>query len=67
MSSNTPNSAKMRPSRLKAASDSKIDARQIEMSRLDDGLTEINEKIVDPSIIKLNCGDFLNPLNSLDL
>lgn len=37
------------------------------MSKLDDELTEINEKIVDPSKLKLTAENFLNPLNSLDL
>ena len=44
-----------------------IDARQLEMTKLDDELTEINEKIVDPSKLKLTAENFLNPLNSLDL
>ncbi|WP_297937937.1 hypothetical protein [uncultured Campylobacter sp.] len=44
-----------------------IDTRQLEMTKLDDGLTEINEKIVDPSKLKLTAENFLNPLNSLDL
>ncbi len=37
------------------------------MTKLDDELTEINEKIVDPSKLKLTAENFLNPLNSLDL
>ncbi len=37
------------------------------MVKLDDELTEINEKIVDPSKLKLTAEKFLNPLNSLDL
>lgn len=37
------------------------------MSKLDDELTEINEKIVDPSKLKLTAENFLNSLNSLDL
>ena len=41
--------------------------KQTEMVRLDDELTEINEKIVDPSKLKLTVENFLNPLNSLDL
>ena len=44
-----------------------IVARQLEMVKLDDELTEINEKIVDPSKLKLTAEKFLNPLNSLDL
>lgn len=34
--------------------------RQVEMSRLDDELNEINEKIVDPSKLKLTAENFLN-------
>ena len=37
------------------------------MAKLDDELTEINEKIVDPAKLKLTTENFLNPLNSLDL
>ncbi len=37
-----------------------IDARQLEMAKLDDELTEINEKIVDPSKSKLTAENFLN-------
>ena len=37
------------------------------MIKLDDEPTEINEKIVDPSKLKLTAEKFLNPLNSLDL
>ena len=37
------------------------------MTRLDDELTEINEKTVNPSKLKLTTEKFLNPLNSLDL
>lgn len=37
------------------------------MPKLDDELTEINEKIVDSSKLKLTAENFLNPLNSLDL
>ena len=37
------------------------------MSKPDDELTEINEKIVDPSKLKLTAEYFLNSLNSLDL
>ena len=44
-----------------------IVARQLEMVKLDDELTEINEKIVDPSKLKLTAENFLDPLNSLDL
>ena len=44
-----------------------LNDRQVEMTRLDDELTEINEKIVDPSKLKLTAEKFLNPLNSLDL
>ena len=44
-----------------------LNDKQIEMTRLDDELTDINEKIVDPSKLKLTAEKFLNPLNSLDL
>ena len=37
------------------------------MAKLDDELTEINEKVVDPSKLKLTAENFLNPLNFLDL
>ena len=37
------------------------------MAKLDEELTEINEKIVDPSKSKLTAENFLNSLNSLDL
>lgn len=37
------------------------------MAKLDDELTEINEKIVDPAKLKLTTENFLTPLNSLDL
>ena len=36
-------------------------------AKMDDELTKINEKIVDPSKLKLTAENFLNPLNSLDL
>lgn len=35
--------------------------QQIETSKLDDELTEINEKIMDPSKLKLTAENFLNP------
>ena len=44
-----------------------LNDKQIEMTRLDDELADINEKIVDPSKLKLTAEKFLNPLNSLDL
>lgn len=44
-----------------------IDAGQLEITKLDDELTEINEKIVDPSKLKLTAENFLNPLNSANL
>lgn len=37
------------------------------MIKLDDEPTEINEKIVNPSKLKLTAENFLNSLNSLDL
>ena len=40
-------------------------ARQPETTKLDDELTEINKKIVDPSKLKLTAEIFLNPVNSL--
>ena len=55
------------PKQAKDRIKQRIDARQIETSNLDDGLTEINQKIVDPSKLKLTAENFLNPLNSLDL
>ena len=55
------------PKQAKDRIKQQTDARQIETSKLDDGLTEINEKIVDPSKLKLTAENFLNPLNSLDL
>ena len=36
-------------------------------AKMGDELTEINEKIVNPSKFKLTAENFLNPLNSLDL
>ena len=36
-------------------------ARQPKTTKLDDELTEINKKIVDPSKIKANCRNFLEP------
>jgi hypothetical protein len=44
-----------------------IDARQLEIIKLDDELTEVNGKIVNPSKLKLTAENFLNSLNSLDL
>ena len=41
--------------------------KKIAETAIDDELTEINEKIVDPSKLKLTAENFLNPLNSLDL
>ena len=41
--------------------------KKIAETTIDDELTEINEKIVDPSKLKLTAENFLNPLNSLDL
>lgn len=41
--------------------------KKIAETTMDDKLTEINEKIVDPSKLKLTAENFLNPLNSLDL
>ena len=43
-----------------------LNAKKIEMTRLDDEL-EINEKIVDSAKLKLTAENFLNLLNSLDL
>ena len=37
------------------------------MTKLDDELTEINEKIVGSNKLKLTAENFLNPLNSLVL
>ncbi len=37
------------------------------MTKLNDESTEINERIVDPSKLKLTAENFLTPLNSLDL
>ena len=55
------------PKQAKDRIKQQIDARQLEMAKLDDELTEINEKIVDLSKLKLTAENFLNPLNSLDL
>ena len=55
------------PKQAKDRIKQQIDARQLEMAKLDEELTEINEKIVDPSKLKLTAENFLNPLNSLDL
>lgn len=41
--------------------------KKITETTIDDGLTEINEKIVNPSKLKLTAENFLNSLNSLDL
>ena len=41
-----------------------LNDKQIETTRLDDELTEINEKIVDPSKLKLTIEKFSNSLNS---
>lgn len=41
--------------------------KKIAETTMDDKLTEINEKIVDPSKLKLTAENFLNSLNSLDL
>ena len=41
--------------------------KKIAETTIDDELTEINEKIVDPSKLKLTAENFLNPLNSLYL
>ena len=49
------------PKQAKDRIKQQIDARQLEIIELDDELTEINEKIVDPSKIKANCRKFLEP------
>lgn len=41
--------------------------KKIAETTIDDELTKINEKIVDPSKLKLTAENFLNSLNSLDL
>ena len=41
--------------------------KKIAETTMDDKLTEINEKIVNPSKLKLTAEYFLNSLNSLDL
>lgn len=41
--------------------------KKIAETTIDDELTEINEKIVNPSKLKLTAENFLNSLNSLDL
>lgn len=41
--------------------------KKIAETAIDDELTEVNEKIVDSSKLKLTAENFLNPLNSLDL
>lgn len=41
--------------------------KKIAETTIDDELTEINEKIVNPSKLKLTAENFLNPLNSLNL
>ena len=55
------------PKQAKVRTKQQIDARQLEMTKLDDEPTEINEKIVNPSKLKLTAENFLNSLNSLDL
>lgn len=40
--------------------------KKIAETAIDDELTEINEKIVNPSKLKLTADNFLNSLNSLD-
>ena len=55
------------PKQVKDRIKQQIDARQIETSNLDDELTEINEKIVGPSKLRLTAENFLNSLSSLDL
>lgn len=55
------------PKQAKDRIKQQIDARQLEIIKLDDELTEVNGKIVDPSKLKLTAENFLNPLNSLDL
>lgn len=41
--------------------------KKIAETTIDDELTKINEKIVNPSKLKLTAENFLNSLNSLDL
>lgn len=41
--------------------------KKIAETTIDDELTKINEKIVNPSKLKLTAENFLNPPNSLDL
>lgn len=41
--------------------------KKIAETTIDDELMKINEKIVDPSKLKLTAENFLNSLNSLDL
>lgn len=41
--------------------------KKIAETTMDDKLTEINEKIVNPSKLKLTAENFLNSINSLDL
>lgn len=55
------------PKQAKDRIKQQIDARQLEIIKLDDELTEINEKIVNPSKLKLTAENFLNSINSLDL
>lgn len=49
------------PKQAKDRVKQQIDVRQLEMTKLDDELTEINEKIVNPSKLKLTAENFLNP------
>ncbi|MGN1313077.1 MAG: hypothetical protein ACI4VS_02775 [Candidatus Nanosyncoccaceae bacterium] len=49
------------PKQAKDRIKQQIDARQIETSNLDDELTGINERIVDPSKLRLTAENFLNP------